>query len=82
MPKGVPGAFDRYGAPTGQDMDREPPMAIAQPVHAQQQQQFMVQVPPNVGPGQQIMVQAPSGQQVMVVVPQGVGPGGSFPVSI
>eukprot|EP00928_Gymnodinium_smaydae_P024079 TRINITY_DN1960_c1_g2_i1.p1 TRINITY_DN1960_c1_g2~~TRINITY_DN1960_c1_g2_i1.p1 ORF type:complete len:482 (-),score=63.49 TRINITY_DN1960_c1_g2_i1:231-1676(-) len=43
---------------------------------------LQVQVPPNVVPGQQIMVPAPDGRQVTVSVPAGAPPGSVFNVQL
>ena len=54
----------------------------------QQQQQMpgvtlmLVNVPPNVRVGEQMVVMTPTGQQYMVVVPQGAGPGSQFQIAV
>ena len=46
------------------------------------QMNMAVQLPAGVFPGQQMVVQSPSGQQMSVVVPAGVMPGGTFQIAV
>jgi hypothetical protein len=43
---------------------------------------MLVNVPPNVHAGEQMVVMTPTGQQFMVVVPQGAGPGSQFQIAV
>lgn len=56
---------------------------IAVPAAAARQPQVMlVQVPPNVQPGQQMVVCTPQGGQYMVTVPPGAAPGSTFQIAV
>ena len=43
---------------------------------------MLVNVPPNVHTGEQMVVMTPTGQQYMVIVPQGAGPGSQFQIAV
>jgi hypothetical protein len=52
------------------------------PPGQQAMQLMLVNVPPNVHAGEQMVVMTPTGQQYMVVVPQGAGPNSQFQIAV
>ena len=78
----------QFSAPQQQQQHMYPPQQ-----QQQQQQQMMdpmnpqvtlmlVNVPPNVRTGEQMVVMTPTGQQYMVIVPAGAGPGSQFQIAV
>ena len=77
-----------------QQLQQQQLLQLQQQQHHQMQQQMqqqqqmpgvtlmLVNVPPNVRVGEQMVVMTPTGQQYMVVVPQGAGPGSQFQIAV
>ena len=60
---------------------QQQPMAEQQ-LSSSQVTLMLVNVPPNVHTGEQMVVMTPTGQQYMVIVPQGAGPGSQFQIAV
>ena len=86
MPGGHPGMPGMPQFPGQQAPPGYPGMPAPQPMMDPQMNPqvtlMLVNVPPNVRTGEQMVVMTPTGQQYMVIVPQGAGPGSQFQIAV
>ena len=96
FPGGVPPGMRQHpGMPQQYQQQQQhpgfPPQHMAPPAQGQpmgydqmnpQVTLMLVNVPPNVRTGEQMVVMTPTGQQYMVIVPAGAGPGSQFQIAV